>query len=76
MRTDIAGTLAKAPEHMHEQIVSGKMMSEFYSKTLLGCMPYLLSNDGEQVGEVWNRAEEQTGVNISILRTVSWECKE
>ena len=47
-------------------------MSEFYSKVLLGCMPYLLSNDGEQVSDVWTRVEGETGSSINILRAVAW----
>ena len=45
----MAETLAKAPEHTHDKIISGKLMATFYSQTLLGCMPYLLSNEGVQV---------------------------
>jgi translation elongation factor EF-Ts len=71
----MASRLEKAPEHTHEAIVSGKLLSNFYSKVLLGCMPYLLSNEGAQVSQYWNSVEQQTGTNISVLRAVSWECK-
>ena len=72
MKEKIAPTLAKAPEQMHEQIISGKMMSEFYSKVLLGCMPYLLSNDGEQVSDIWTKVEGEANTSINILRAVAW----
>lgn len=42
-------TLAKAPEQMRDKIISGKLLSTYYSQVLLGCMPYLLSNEGAQV---------------------------
>lgn len=68
-------TLAKAPETMHEKIISGKLLSTYYSQVLLGCMPYLLSNEGAQVSEIWNEAERNSGSNISVLRSFTWQCK-
>lgn len=44
VKVEVASILAKAPEHTHEKIISGKLLSNFYSKVLLGCMPYILSN--------------------------------
>lgn len=61
MRTELASTLEKAPEHTHERIISGKLIANFYSKVLLGCMPYLLSNEGAQVSEYWEGAERASG---------------
>lgn len=72
MKEEVAPILAKAPEHTHEKIISGKLHSNFYSHVLLGCMPYLLSNEGAQVSEIWNNVEQQAGTNISILQSVAW----
>ena len=55
-REAMAQTLSRAPEHTHDKIVSGKLLSTYYSNVLLGCMPYLLSNEGHQVSEYWNTA--------------------
>ena len=71
----MAGPLAKAPEHAKPNIVAGKLFANFYSNTLLGCMPYLLSNEGAQVSQIWEEVEKKTGANISIHRAVSWEVK-
>lgn len=65
-------TLAKAPEHTHDKIVSGKLLSTFYSHTLLGCMPYLLSNEGAQVSQYWEEAERNSGTNIGIIKSFTW----
>lgn len=74
-RTEMATRLEKAPEHMHEQIISGKLMSNFYSHVLLGCMPYLLSNEGIPVSQYWNEVERQSGSNIAVTRAFTWQCK-
>jgi translation elongation factor EF-Ts len=50
---EMAVPLSKAPEQARPNIIAGKLFSNFYSKTLLGCMPYLLSNEGAQVSQVW-----------------------
>lgn len=71
----MAETLARAPEHTHEKIVSGKLMSTFYSQVLLGCMPYLLSNEGAPVSDIWTEAEKNSGSSIGILRSFTWQCK-
>ena len=52
----MAKTLSKAPEHTHDKILSGKLLSSYYSNVLLGCMPFLLSNEGQQVSEIWSTA--------------------
>jgi len=67
--------LEKAPEHTHEKIISGKLLSTYYSNVLLGCMPYLLSNEGQQVSEYWEQAERNSGSSISILKSYTWQCK-
>lgn len=71
----MASRLEKAPEHTHEGMIAGKLLSNFYSHVLLGCMPYLLSNEGAQVSQYWTNVENQAGSSISILRAISWECK-
>jgi translation elongation factor EF-Ts len=75
-REAMAQTLAKAPEHTHDKIVAGKLLSTYYSNVLLGCMPYLLSNEGQQVSDYWTEAERNSGCNISILRALTWQCKQ
>jgi translation elongation factor EF-Ts len=55
-RTEMTTRLEKAPEHTHEGIIAGKLLSNYYSKVLLGCMPYLLSNEGAQVSQRWTEA--------------------
>ena len=72
----MAATLERAPENMHDKIVAGKVFQTYYSNVLLGCMPYLLSNEGDQVSEYWSTAERNSGSNISILQSFTWQCKE
>ena len=50
-------------------------MSNFYSQSLLGCMPYLLSNEGKPVSDVWNEVEQSTGSNISVIKSLTWQVK-
>lgn len=75
-REEMSQTLKKAPEHTHDNIVAGKLLSSYYSKVLLGCMPYLLSNEGAQVSEYWSNAERNSGSSINIVRSFTWQCKE
>lgn len=67
--------LNKAPESSHENIIAGKLNAIYYSKVLLESMPYLLSNEGATVGEVWNEVEKETERTISVVSARVWQCK-
>jgi hypothetical protein len=50
---EIGTALEKAPEYLHEKMITGKLHANFYSHKLLASMNFILSNEGMKVGDYW-----------------------